>query len=589
MKNLFLMLCCGLILLSGCKQDSINNTTTAAVGTSLKTPFENGNGNQTATYEETIAFYKVLAQQFATVTIEEIGLTDSGKPLHLVTYSKNAVDWSIANEDAIKILVNNGIHAGESDGIDASMMLVRDLATGAIKAPDNLIFSTVAIYNVGGAINRNSESRTNQNGPEAYGFRGNARNYDLNRDFIKADSRNARAFYEVYHKINPDIFIDNHVSNGADYQYTLTHLFTQHNKLGSAAGVYLQNSLQPDLEKALAQRGLTITPYVNVWDGPPEQGYSQFMDSPRYSSGYTSLWNTLGLVVETHMLKPYKDRVIGTKAIMEEMITLGTKNMKAIKKARIESFAHFEKSRQYALSYTLDKTRADTLQFNGYESVNDKSSVTGNTMLTYDRSKPFTKATPFYNQYIAGDSITIPKYYIIPSGQWHVIDLMRANKIKMQPLLEDTTFKVGTYRIVDYSTSTNPYEGHYIHNSVLLDERVEELRFRESDILIPTAQPGIRYILETLEPAASDSFFRWNFFDTILQQKEGFSSYVFEASAKKILEENAALKKEFEQKKTSDPAFKASNYAQLSWIHKRSKNYERAHLTYPIYKVYYEN
>lgn len=588
MKHVVITFLCALSMLTSCKEE---RTTTSKTGkiTSLKTPFEKGNGNQTATYEETIAFYKTLAQQYTTITLEEIGITDSGKPLHLVTYSKNPINWNTANENAIKILVNNGIHAGESDGIDASMMLLRDLATGKIKAPDNLIFSTIAIYNIGGALNRNSDSRTNQNGPEAYGFRGNARNYDLNRDFIKADSRNALAFYEIYHKINPDLFIDNHVSNGADYQYTLTHLFTQHNKLGSAAGQYLQNNLQPDLELALAARGMSITPYVNVWNGSPEQGFNQFMDSPRYSSGYTTLWNTMGLVVETHMLKPYKDRVLGTKAIMEEMIVLGTKNMAAIKKARIESFSHFEKSKHYALSYKLDDTRADTIQFKGYEAVNEVSTLTGNKLLTYDRSKPFTKATPFYNQYIPGDSITIPKYYIIPSGQWKVIELLRANNIKMQPLLEDTTYKVGTYRIVDYATSTNPYEGHYLHHSVVLAEQFEELRFRESDMLVPTAQPGIRYIIETLEPAATDSFFRWNFFDTILQQKEGFSSYVFEATAKQLLENSPALKTAFNAKKASDPAFKASNYAQLDWLHKRSKNYERAHLTYPIYKVYYEN
>ncbi|MDP5100698.1 MAG: M14 family metallopeptidase [Nonlabens sp.] len=588
MKNLITTLFLLIFLLASCKQNGVESKSTSPPK-DLKTVFEKGNGNQTATYDETIAYYKMLAEQFTTITIEEIGLTDSGKPLHLITYSKNTVDWNTANENAIKILVNNGIHAGESDGIDASMMLMRDLATGAVKTPDNLIFSTIAIYNVGGSLNRNSDSRTNQNGPESYGFRGNARNYDLNRDFIKADSRNARAFYEVYHKINPDIFIDNHVSNGADYQYTLTHLFTQHNKLGSATGTYLQNNLQPDLEKALLKRSLPITPYVNVWNGPPESGFSQFMDSPRYSSGYTTLWNTLGLVVETHMLKPYKDRVAGTKAIMEEMIALGTKNMEAIKKARIESFAHFEKSRKYALSYTLDETKADTLQFMGYEPKNDKSALTGNTLLTYDRSKPFTKAVPFYNQYIPGDSITIPEYYVIPSGQWHVIDLLRANRIKMQPLTEDTTYKVGTYRIADYGTVTNPYEGHYIHNSVVLEETVGEVRFRESDILVPTAQPGIRYILETLEPAATDSFFRWNFFDTILQQKEGFSSYVFEATAAKLLAENPAIKKEFEAKKSSNKEFKSDNYAQLEWIHKRSKNYEKAHLTYPIYKIYYEN
>lgn len=588
MKKIYFMLA-AMFVIAACKQQESSDSTNNFGKKNLKTPFENGNGNQTATYEEAIAYYKMLAQNFNTITIEEVGLTDSGVALHLVTFSKKEVDWNSANQDAIKILINNGIHPGESDGIDASMMLLRDLATGAVKAPDNLIFSIIPIYNIGGALNRNSTSRTNQNGPESYGFRGNARNYDLNRDFIKADSRNARAFYEIYHKINPDIFIDNHVSNGADYQYTLTHLFTQHNKLGADAGVYLQNNLQRDLENALAQRDLSITPYVNVWDGPPEQGFSQFMDSPRYSSGYAALWNTLGLVVETHMLKPYKDRVMGTKAIMEEVIGIATKNVAAIKKARIASFEHFAKSKYYALSYTVDKTKADTLQFKGYESVNAVSTLTGNPILTYDRSKPFTKAVPFYNQFIPGDSIVIPEFYIIPSGQWHVIDLLRANRIQMEPLVKDTSLKVGSYRIVDYTSSTTPYEGHFIHRSVKVEERMSMVRFRESDIKVPTAQPGIRYIIETLEPAAVDSFFRWNFFDTILQQKEGFSSYVFEESAKKILANDPALKKEFEEKQKNDPTFKASNGAQLDWIHKRSKNYEQAHLIYPIYKLYYEN
>ncbi|MEP6279354.1 MAG: M14 family zinc carboxypeptidase, partial [Nonlabens ulvanivorans] len=219
-----------------------------------QTPFEKGNGNQTATYQEVISFYENLATTYSTIEMEEIGITDSGLPLHLISFSKSNINWSSVNENKIKILVNNGIHPGESDGIDATMMLMRDLATGKLDAPENLIFSAIAIYNVGGSLNRNSHTRTNQNGPEAYGFRGNARNYDLNRDFIKADSRNAQSFYQIYHKVNPDIFIDNHVSNGADYQYTLTHLFTQHDKLGKAAGNYLYSDLQKELEQRMLKR-----------------------------------------------------------------------------------------------------------------------------------------------------------------------------------------------------------------------------------------------------------------------------------------------------------------------------------------------
>ncbi|WP_298951162.1 M14 family metallopeptidase [uncultured Nonlabens sp.] len=581
MKKLIVLLTAALLLHS-CNE---NNPIEALQETKeYPTAFELGNGNQTATYKEVIKFYKELSTDFSNIEMEEIGQTDSGKPLHLVSFSNSKINWNSAHEDKIKILINNGIHPGESDGIDATMMLMRDLATGAIEAPENLIFSTIAIYNVGGSLNRNSSTRTNQNGPEEYGFRGNARNYDLNRDFIKADSRNALAFYDVYHKINPDIFIDNHVSNGADYQYTLTHLFTQHNKLAGAAGDYLHTQLQPQLEKRLAQRDLPITPYVNVHNASPVMGFSQFMDYPRYSTGYTSLWNTLGMMVETHMLKPYKDRVLGTKAIMEEMIAIGSENVDLIKKVRKKSFNRFEKSTYYVLNYSIDKTQADTLDFLGYEAIIRKSDVTGNDLLTYDRSKPLNKKTVYHNYYKATDSVTIPDYYVVPQSQWKVIELMRRNNIQYEFLTKDTTLTVSKYRIANFKTAQTAYEGHYPHHDINVKEDVVELRFRESDIIIPTHQPGMRYIIETLEPTAPDSFFKWNYFDTILQQKEGFSTYVFEATARQLLKKNKALKREFDSLKKIDRKFKQNNYLQLDWIHKRSLNYEPAHLNYPIYK-----
>lgn len=571
-----------LLLFNSCREN--NKEEAIQEAKEYPTAFELGNGNQTATYNEVISFYEELATDFSNIQIESIGQTDSGKPLHLISFSKTAINWNSANENKIKILINNGIHPGESDGIDATMILMRDLATGKIEAPDNLIFSTIAVYNVGGALNRNTSTRTNQNGPEAYGFRGNARNYDLNRDFIKADSRNVLAFYDIYHKINPDLFIDNHVSNGADYQYTLTHLFTQHNKLGSAAGNYLHTQLQPQLEQRLATRNLPITPYVNVHNASPVKGFSQFMDYPRYSTGYTSLWNTMGMMVETHMLKPYKDRVLGTKAIMEEMIAIGSENIKSIKKARKDSFDNYTNSTHYALNYTIDRTKADTLDFLGYEAVISKNDLTGNDLMTYDRNKPFTQKTVYQNYFKATDSISIPDYYVVPQSQWKVIELMRRNKIQLEFLTKDTTLTVSKYRIANYKTSTSAYEGHYPHRDVQVKEDIVELRFRESDIIIPTHQPGIKYIIETLEPAGQDSFFKWNYFDSILQQKEGFSSYVFESTARKLLDENQELKKEFDSIKKSNKSFRENNYLQLDWIHKRSSNYEPAHLTYPIYK-----
>ena len=204
---------------------------------SFKTVFETSNGLETASYHETIAFYRSLAKEYPEINIQSIGNTDSGYPLHIVTFNKDG-DFSFERlrKNKILVLVNNGIHPGESDGIDATMLLFRDLALKKVKNPNNVILTTIPIYNIGGSLNRNSTTRANQNGPISYGFRGNAQNYDLNRDFIKADTENAKSFAEIFHLIKPDIFIDNHVSNGADYQYTLTHLFTQHNKLGGTLG-----------------------------------------------------------------------------------------------------------------------------------------------------------------------------------------------------------------------------------------------------------------------------------------------------------------------------------------------------------------
>ena len=299
MRISFFYFIVGLILIS-CNSENKN------ADIDFTTVFESSNGTETATYQQVIEFYTQLADNYTSIAIYSMGKTDSGKPLHLVTFNPERSFESefSGNGDKNILLINNGIHPGESDGIDASMILLRDFAQNKLRTPKNTIIAVIPIYNIGGALNRNSTSRTNQNGPKEYGFRGNARNYDLNRDFIKADTKNARAFVEIFRIVKPQLFIDNHVSNGADYQYVLTHLFTQHNKLGGSLGVYLHESLMPQLEDSLQLKKWDITPYVNVFNQKPENGFSQCLDSPRYSTGYTTLFNTLGMMGETHMLKP---------------------------------------------------------------------------------------------------------------------------------------------------------------------------------------------------------------------------------------------------------------------------------------------
>ncbi|WP_114490605.1 M14 family metallopeptidase [Candidatus Ulvibacter alkanivorans] len=570
-----------IILLFSC------NSEKREVDFDFETRFEKSQGKQTATYEEVIAFYEALSKQYKSVNIYELDDTDSGKPLHLVTFNTNRTFESefAGDRDKNIMLINNGIHPGESDGIDASMLLFRDLSEGKITAPKNTIVAVIPVYNIGGALNRNSTTRTNQNGPEAYGFRGNARNYDLNRDFIKADTKNARAFAKVFRMVNPDVFVDNHVSNGADYQYVLTHLFTQHNKLGGPLGNYLHTSLMPQLEDSLQQKNWDITPYVNVFNTTPDKGFTQFMDSPRYSTGYTTLFHTLGMMVETHMLKPYKERVEGTYELMKSLLYITDKDAEVIRELRKNTLANYKVGKHYPLNWKIDSTRTSTLSFKGYEGIRTPSPLTGADRLQYDREQPYTKDVTYYNYFTPTDSVVIPKQYIIPQGYWNVIELLKLNKIKMDRVRQDTVITAQVYRIKDFETRNRPYEGHYLHYNTKVETHTEEVSIRKNDYIVDTQQPGVRYLLETLEPTAPDSFFNWNFFDTILQQKEGFSPYVWEDKAIEFLNENPTIKAEFEAKKAAEPSFAANWFAQLDWIHKKSPNYESSHLRYPIVRV----
>ncbi|AUP80444.1 M14 family metallopeptidase [Flavivirga eckloniae] len=554
----------------------------------FETHFEKSKGLETATYQQTIEFYTHLAEVYSEVSIQTIGDTDSGMPLHIVTLNPNGIfDFPKIRENKKNILlINNGIHPGESDGIDATMMLFRDIVQGKIKAPKETVLVTIPIYNIGGSLNRNSTSRTNQNGPKSYGFRGNARNYDLNRDFIKCDTKNAKTFTQIFHLVKPDVFIDNHVSNGADYQYTLTHLFTQHNKLGGALGNYLHNDMMPKLEQKLASKNWDITPYVNVFNNIPEKGFSQFMDSPRYSTGYTTLFNTLGMMVETHMLKPYKQRVEGTYELMKSMIEITEEDHATIKQKQIDSEKkHLSEAKTYTLDWEIDTTKTSTLNFKGFEGHFIGSNVTGSQRLKYDRNKPFTKKVNYQNYFKPKVEVKIPKAYIIPQSWYNVIDLLKLNQVEMHQLKRDSVIKVESYKISGYETRQTPYEGHYLHYNTAITKTEKEVNFESGDFIIYTPQNAFRYILETLEPQAPDSFFNWNFFDTILQQKEGFSPYVWEDKALEILNNNPKLKEAFNQRKKESDKFNKDWYMQLDWIYKQSSHYEKAHMQYPIFRI----
>ena len=553
----------------------------------LVTPFEKDE-NTSATYWEVIDYYRQLAAQYKELQLLEWGSTDAGLPLHIAAISLDG-DFdpaSIRAKGKRILLINNGIHPGEPDGIDATMMLFRDFMQDLAKRKllEHTVIVAIPIYNVGGALNRNSSTRANQNGPESYGFRGNSRNLDLNRDFIKCDSREAQTFSRIFTHWQPDFFVDNHTSNGADYQYTMTLLPTQKDKLNPLLATYLEEKLMPELNSRMKNQGWEMIPYVQS-DGPPERGLYGFMDSPRYSTGYAALHDCIGFMPETHMLKPYKDRVRSTYAFMEILIRHIAENYLLIGELKEKAAAATLEQRSFDLDWELDRSQADSLPFKGYTAKYKPSEVSGLERLYYDRNEPFEKTIPYYNHFNPALSIEAPEAYILPQAYPEVIDRLRWNGVTLYRLVMDVEIPVEEYYIRNFKDRRGPYEGHYLHYAVEVEKKTGTRLLRKGEYVAFTRQPARRFLVSVLEPQAPDSYFCWNFFDSCLDQKEYFSDYVFEDLAAEFLKTHPEVREALEARQKEDPEFAASAARQLDFVYRHSPWYESTHRLYPVFRL----
>jgi hypothetical protein len=477
----------------------------------------------------------------------------------------------------------NGIHPGEACGINASLAFAKE----KLKKPDeNITYCIIPIYNTGGMMNRGSYSRANQEGPEAYGFRGNARNLDLNRDFVKADSKNTQSFYRLFHAWKPHIFIDTHTSNGADYQPTLTLLSSFPENMESPLGTYLKEVMEPVLYSSMKAKGQEMVPYVNVFGTTPDSGYKAFTDYPRYSTGYASFFNPLGFTTEAHMLKPFPDRVEATQQFLETIAEFADENYLDLLNLKTKADSLSIRRATVPYDWTISE-RADSIEFPGYRADTETvSSVTGEKTLRYDREAPYRKKVPYFAYHEAEDEYQIPRYYVL-SGAWtEVAELLVLSGVRYERIENDTTILVQSTYISSYESSKWPYEGHFKHSEVETRTEEQEIHFYPGDLIIPTQQLARKYLAHIFNPEASDSFFSWNFFDSCLMQKEYFSSYVFDETAAELLESNAKLKEEFEEKRKNDAEFRSNARQQLDFIYKRSPYYEKSHRRLPVYEIH---
>ncbi len=548
----------------------------------LLTPFERDTLGS-ASYAEAVEFYRVLAQAYPHLcTLQVAGPSDAPEPIYIFLVGKHHQQPSAP--DAHVTLINNGIHAGEPCGVDASMMLARDLVLG--KAGVDLTNITVAIvpaYNVGGMLRRGQDTRVNQVGPREHGFRANAQNLDLNRDFVKQDSYNARTLSRLMRELNPDIFIDTHTTNGADYQYALTLIATQPEKLGEPLGNYMRQQLLPAIYKGMADQGHLISPYVYSNGVPQEAGIIAFIETPRYSSGYAALHHSLAFITEAHSLKPFATRVRATHAFLTLALQLHNEQYRAIRAARELNKLQTINSDSIVLTWEVDTLRDIMLDFAGYNPVYEKSQITGQQRLRYDREQPVNVATPYYAFAKPVRLVAMPAGYLIPHAYQELI-ARHLGDVDAYRLREDTTLAVTRYAIVDYKTTSRPYEGHYLHYNVEVAAETLEVLARAGDLLVPIDTQNARLLTALFEPQAPDSYFAWGFFDSWLQQKEYFSSYIFEDIAADMLAKDAELRQLFEQHKAEDESFLTDSDAQLDWLYRQSEYYE-GDISYPVLRI----
>lgn len=550
------------------------------------------NENYSPTYDEVIEMYRLLDNSYPQAKLIEAGTTDCGKPLHTFVISKSRKfdPARIRREGKTILLINNGIHPGEPEGIDASLMFADDILRnkdGMASWLDNTVIVIIPVYNIGGALNRSAYNRSGQTTPYETGFRGNYGNLDLNRDFTKCDSENARSFTRLFHQWNPDLFLDTHTTNGSDHQHAITLIPPQPDQFPPAMRHFLRNTLLPGLYSGMKNGEYPLVPYVDFFYEDIRDGIRGGQESPRYSSGYTTLFHTYGMMTENLIYATYPDRVLSTYEFIKTLVKLSSEYKSEIHESRKAGIDETIKADKYAIGYELDTTRYQMIEFHGYEVDRQQiSKVTGLPRLGYDKDRPFTANIRYYDTYKPTQWIDIPKYYVVPQAWKPVLERLFLNKIEYVALKRDTIIEVTVDYFEEVSHPARPYNGHFFHNQVTTRSETQKIHFYAGDWLVPVRQAKMKYIIEMLEPRARDSFFRWNFFDSVLDQREYFSSFGFEENALRTLEEFPGLKKELESRRKTDPEFAKNHRAQLQFIYDNSPWLEKTWKRYPVGRIF---
>ena len=552
------------------------------------TAFEKSEFLETDDYEGTVAYAKSLAKHFKQVNYQVIGTSGAGRDIPMLIVDENGYTKpeKIRKKGKAIVWVESCIHPGEPNGKDAMFMMIRDMLADSmnINLLQNMSIVFLPVVSPDGLANFSLYNRINQNGPKQMGWRVTAQGLNLNRDVTKLDSPELRALTSAFNQWQPDIFFDTHATDGADYQYVTTYSIEDFGNYDPAISRWLSEVWEKRIVFAMARHDMPVTRYIEFdpWSDPTA-ALSENSFSAMFSESYATARNCPGILLETHMLKPYKDRVFSTYYMILETMKIINEDkdgfLEVIAKAKQNDLKLDE------LPINLHPSHQDTIwvDFLGYKFDTVQSDLTGGWYYSYDPTQPETRKVMKFRDDEPQKTLQVPKEYIIPAQYDKVIDIVKAHGFEMEYLNKEKTMTVNTYRFKHVEFYQMPYEGRSRVCRFDTEEISKEMSFPKGSAVVKTSQNGVRLLMNLLEPEMQGSLFEWGFFNTVLQRVEYFEIYKMEPLAKQMLAEDPFLQTQFDDWTASFPETgKPSQYAIMNWFYEQSPYFDKNYMVYPI-------
>lgn len=548
----------------------------------------------TAPYDETVEYLRRLESASSLVRVRTYGTTGQGRDLVLVIAAKDRAFTPEAARAAGRpvVLVQCGIHAGEIEGKDAMLALLRDIAITGRQQDllDRCVLLVVPMFSPDAHERRGRHNRINQNGPEEMGWRTTPIGLNLNRDYMKAESPEMRAFLaSVFTRWWPDLLVDTHTTDGADYRYDVTWGINTGPEGPPSVADWLNTAFVGRVVPALERMGHLAAPYVAFRDWTElRSGLSGGETPPRFSTGYPPLQGRPAILVETHMLKPYETRVRATydlvSAVLAEVGARPRELADAVAAAESGIVARGRErdpaKRRVVLSTTTGP-ESTLVAFQGRRPVWEHSDIAGATVVRYD-STAWDTLLPRFGRVVPAVTVTQPVGYLVPQEWRPVLERLETHGVRVRRFARAWSDTVERDRIVDWKTQGTPSEGHYPHKIARV-EPVRRLRaWRPGDVWVPLDQRSGLVAVHLLETLAPDALARWNFFDTVLERKEYGEAYVVEPLARRMMQEDPALAREFRARVAADSAFARDPRARLDFFYLRSPWADPEHGLVPV-------